>query len=103
MLIWKNYKIKRFYTRLKFLFRVKEIFNWCCESCNNCGVNYRLVYSIPDELWLKINNKTTGCLCFDCLVQKAQDKNIIINKRDIEYLWIFDPENKSIDLINNKL
>jgi len=88
----KRLFIKRLYRRLKFAFRFKEMYTWEYESCNLCGINYRLPIGIVDKTWLAVNGKSEGCLCVNCFLQLAQEKGIEITIDDIERLYVFNPD-----------
>jgi len=65
---------------------------WEYESCNRCGNCYRLPYIVKDDIWLKINGREGGCLCFNCFIQIANEKNVLVQLEDIEVLWVFQKE-----------
>ena len=92
--------IRRFLRRLKYAFRLHEMWQWQYESCTKCGLNYRMVIWVRTEKWLKVNEKEQGCLCPSCFFQIAQEKMIEISCKDIIDLWVFDPgEKNSFDII----
>lgn len=51
-----------------------------------CGRCYHLYYLVKDKLWLKINNTDGGCLCLECLIDKANSKGITVKPEDIVYI-----------------
>lgn len=55
---------------------------WDGESCDMCGRCYRFFYEVKNEVWMKINNTDKGCLCLECLIEKANRKGIEIRKAD---------------------
>lgn len=98
-------KIRRFIIRLKHAFRFKEIVKWEYETCDKCGIDYRLSCAIKDSVWVKVNNRKEGCLCINCFLKIAQEKKVGVKREDILWLWVFDPEDKSsgcFDLIDEK-
>jgi len=86
---------KRVFRRFIHFLRFKEMWLWEYESCNRCGSCYRLPAGWIDSKWLAINGKEKGCLCIDCFLILAQEKNISINIRDIERMYVFDPSGES--------
>ncbi len=48
------------------------------EQCDICGARYRLLYSIPKEIWLQISpqNKREGYLCPTCADFRARKLGI---------------------------
>jgi len=80
---------KRFLWRLRYAFRLREICTWKCESCRHCGINYRLLIGIRDDIWIAVNGKERGCLCVNCFLQIAQEKNIKILDEHIRKLYVF--------------
>ncbi len=91
----------RFFRRLRFTFRLCEIWRWGYENCRSCGINYRLPVNVKDGTWIKVNGIEEGCLCINCFLQIAHDKGIGIEKKHFDNMWIFDPERnlKGIDII----
>jgi hypothetical protein len=55
------------------------------EKCQSCGVLYREVYKLPDDIWAAISPKPdvpgAGLLCFPCADDRAR-------RRGIELFWI---------------
>ena len=92
--------IKRFFRRLRYCFRLEEMWKWEYESCNNCGINYRLPIGIRDDIWLKVNGKEEGCLCINCFLQIAEKKEVEIKKEYIDKLYKFNPKGLCFDIIN---
>jgi hypothetical protein len=89
---------KRFFRRLKFAFKFDEIITWQYESCQRCGHCFKLNWSARDDKWLEVLGNEDGCLCIDCFIEVAKEKNVIITQHDIERMEIFNPieENKMI-------
>ena len=96
-----NYLVifKRFYARIKHLFRFSEIISWKYETCGNCGIEYRLVLGIYDKKWIEVNGRSEGCLCLTCFLKKADSKDIQIKVSDIRDLWLFNPKGECSDII----
>jgi len=84
--------LRRFLSRLKFLFRLKEMWSWQYESCNRCGCCYRIPTDWVDNKWIEVVGSKNGCLCAECFIKIAQQKRINIKKQDIELMWLFDPD-----------
>jgi len=61
---------------------------WEFESCERCGSCYRFFYWLKDDQWRKIIGKKTGCFCLDCLVKKAEEKDISLKIEDFERIDI---------------
>jgi len=98
-----GYRWKRVIKRLIFLFRLKEIITWEYESCDRCGKCYRLPYRMKDNIWLAVKGEEEGLLCFDCFIQTAEEKNIVLKLEDIESLWVFQNEGTdSFDVIERE-
>lgn len=94
--------IKRFFRRLINSFRFKEMWQWKYESCVRCGSCYRITYHLRNSTWNEIKGNENGCLCMDCLLILAQEKNITLDDKTIDGLFLFDPDNRSggnIDII----
>lgn len=91
--------IKRFFRRLRYAFQFYEMWTWRYESCRRCGKCYRLPCGIQEEIWLKVNGKSEGCLCFDCFIILAQEKNIKFGIKNIERLSVFNPKNGGFYII----
>lgn len=70
-----------------------------CESCDNCGRCYNLVGYWDDNKWLSVNGQEGGCLCVECFLELADIKNINISSQDIERLWVFKERGASFDIV----
>ena len=81
-----------FFRRLRFAFRLREIWKWEYENCYSCGSNYRLPAEIRDDIWIKVNGRSEGCLCVDCFLQIASEKGIKIKEEHFIRIWVFNPE-----------
>ncbi len=44
-----------------------------CSRCEDCGRNVH-DYDIPDEIWLKVIGSENGTYCYDCFVNRADEK-----------------------------
>ena len=92
ILIFKNLILRRILNRIKYIFYLKEIIFWKYESCDRCGHCFKLCWSAKDDIWMKVMNTDNGCLCIDCFVEIAKNKNIYISNKDIERIDIFNPK-----------
>lgn len=92
--------LKRFIRRLKY----------CCiwskldqriqkQSCTRCGRFIWLDFHIKDTKWNHITSED-NCLCIDCLIEIANNKNIKIDKDDITLLLIMQ-ENMGSEILND--
>jgi len=84
--------LKVFFRRLRFAFRLKEIWKWEYENCRRCGINYRLPIGIEDSIWIKVNGRLGGCLCVNCFLILANKKGIRIEKDHFVRMGVFNPE-----------
>jgi len=84
--------LKHFFRRLRFAFRLRDIWEWEYENCGSCGSNYRSDYGIKDDIWIKVNGRSGGCLCVDCFLQLASKKFIKIKKEHFTRMGVFNPE-----------
>ena len=91
--------LRRFFVRLRYAFRLKELWVYKYESCGECGSFYTIVGDWENEIWLKVNGKYEGCLCLDCFFALAEKKGIFINRNDIIRLWVFNPDGDSWNII----
>jgi len=89
MMLW-FYKtfLRRIFNRFIFALRFKDMWDWSYESCDNCGINYRLPFRVRDKVWLEVHGEKTGCLCVNCFLEEAEKKNIKLKLEDLG-LWIF--------------
>lgn len=94
-----KYILRRFIRRLQFAFDFKSLWAWGYETCSKCGMDYRLVIDIKDQTWLLVNGTDSGCLCNNCFLKIAQEKNINISLDDFNKLWVFNPNGNSFDII----
>jgi len=48
------------------------------ERCQRCGVLYRVVYRVPDDVWLLVGPKAgeDGLLCLACVAEAAEQAGI---------------------------
>lgn len=93
-------KIKRFFRRLKNCFDFKDINNWEYESCENCGSCFRIAYDIKGNIWNEVYDSGDGCLCLNCFLKKASEKNIFLTNKDFNWLCLFTMDkNKSYNII----
>ncbi len=92
---------RRFFMRLRYAFRLQEIFTNEYESCDRCGRCYNVPCNMQDTVWLQINGSESGCLCLECIVELAQKKGIQLSVDDIRNLWVFSPDDdySDVDLI----
>ena len=81
-----------FFRRLRFAFRLREIWKWEYENCRRCGINYRLPIGIEDSIWIKVNGRLGGCLCVNCFLILANKKGIRIEKDHFVRMGVFNPE-----------
>ena len=91
--------VRRFCRRLRFTFRFREMWDWEYESCNRCGINYRLPIDVQNDVWIVVNGKEGGCLCVNCFLQIAEEKGFIVKKEHIHQLYVFNPKGKGFDII----
>ena len=84
--------LKRLSRRFRYLLRWREMWSWEYESCKHCGSCYRLTTGWIDSTWIQVNGGYGGCLCIDCFLTLAQKKRIVIDIKDIERTWVFDPK-----------
>jgi len=83
--------LRRLYRRIRYLiFSLREIYNWDYESCDNCGIGFKVAYHLKDETWIKIYGSDDGCLCLNCLIEVAMRKKIPITKDDFTWLSVFE-------------
>ena len=89
------YQIKRIIRYIKhFPSFIKEAVSWECESCQECGKCFRVMWHVKDEIWNKVTNTYDGgggSYCVDCFIKKAEKQGIHIRKEDIS-LEPFYPE-----------
>lgn len=95
--------LRRFKNRLKPLLRLREMWDWEYESCERCGSCFKLAYSLRDEVWKDLCGSDDGCLCLNCVIEKAIENEITIKPEDLEWLSIFYGDSPSYDLIKNKI
>lgn len=81
---------KRIFRRIRFIFFLKDMITWEYESCIRCGHCYRVLWKISDEKWNAVKGDQNGCLCIDCFLEMANNKNIVINANDIQ-VKVFNP------------
>ncbi len=65
-------------------FFIKKSFMYEYETCNKCGIGYRLLWNVKDEIWMQVFNTDSGCYCPTCFIEVAEKKGIYINDGDIE-------------------
>ncbi len=102
--------LRVFFRRLRFAFRLREIWGWEYENCGSCGSANRLTIELKDDVWVKVNGRFGGCLCVDCFLQIASSKGIRIRKEDFTWMWAFNPKMASsrlsssndFDIINDR-
>ena len=83
--------LRRLYRRIRYLiFSLREIYNWDYESCDNCGIGFKVAYHLKDETWINIYGSDGGCLCLNCVIELAMRKKIPITKDDFTWLSIFE-------------
>ena len=82
----------RLSARVKNCFRIREMWTWKYESCRRCGSCYRVPIGWVEEAWLGVNDISDGCLCADCFITIAQQRNFKLLHSDIECMWFFDPD-----------
>ena len=94
-----GYRLNRVLRRILNVFD-SEAITWECESCNRCGICYRLPYRMKDEVWVRVVGHEGGLLCFDCFIRTAEEKGVEIKLEDIESLWVFQAEgHKCFDIV----
>jgi hypothetical protein len=67
---------------------VKEAMYYPYETCTSCGTAYRVCCRTSNKLWRDVAHDTTICLCPDCFVRMAEDKDVALCKQDLG-LWLF--------------
>ncbi|MDD5650300.1 MAG: hypothetical protein PHF86_07790 [Candidatus Nanoarchaeia archaeon] len=90
MVYWKLI-LKRLIRRVCYAFKFKELSIWQYESCERCGHCYKLYWSVKDSIWNLVQGNENGCLCIDCFVELAKEKNVRLSKDDFEHIEVFLP------------
>ena len=74
----------RLFRRIKHsLFFIIKCFTYGYETCDRCGVGYRLLWQVKDEIWNSVFDTECGCYCPTCFIEIAENKNIFIKESDI--------------------
>jgi hypothetical protein len=89
-------RFKRIYRRIKWLIlNINECFTWEYESCINCGKNFRICWSVKNEIWenvIGVKDGTGGSLCIDCFIVIAEKMGIYLNEDDFDFINLFYPK-----------
>jgi hypothetical protein len=99
-IIWCRVFFGRFFRRLCYTLRLKQMWTFECESCDHCGRCYHLPTLWRDEIWLAVNGQDSGCLCAECFIELALKRGIDVGVGDIELLWIFTDSKKDSVIID---
>lgn len=84
---WLRVFLRRFAARLRYAFRFRDMWTWKLESCRRCGCTYRVVSHWKDLTWLNVTGREGGCLCLNCFVELANEREITLCYNDLVKLW----------------
>lgn len=93
---------RRFKNRLKACFRFREMWFWDYESCERCGSCFRVAYLVKDEIWNSVYGSSEGCLCINCFLELASKKKVLVTPDSFKWLCLFNGDDPSFDIIEQK-
>ena len=93
---------KRLKNRIKACFRFRDMWTWNYESCERCGSCLRIAYTIQDEIWYIVYGSDKGCLCLNCFLELASEKNVTITPDHFKWLCLFNGDKPSFDIIQDE-
>lgn len=53
--------------------------SWEGEHCQSCGRGYSDVWSVPDDLWVRVVGSLGGLRCTNCFINEANSCGFYVN------------------------